>query len=59
MNNEIAVALVGCSIVFIGGVTGYVLWNFLGACLVALGYLIITLVFLGAVEHEPALGPHQ
>lgn len=59
MNNDIAVVLVGGIIILAGAVTGHVLWNFLGACLVALGYLIITLVFLGAVEHESTYGPHQ
>jgi len=59
MNNDIALVLVGGIIILTGAVTGHVLWNFIGACLVALGYLIITLVFMGAVEHDPALGPHH
>lgn len=59
MNNDIAVVLVGGIIILCGAVTGHVLWDFLGAVLVSLGYLVITLVFLGAVEHETTYGPHQ
>lgn len=59
MDNTTATVILGIIIMGMGFVTGYVLYELLGAVLVALGYCVVTLVFLGAIENDVTYGPHQ